>query len=603
MSLIVDGVRSAKRKWFADKLLEKIKTLGIQSKCLYVGGFLFRVKYQDESVNTRHIAAPMGAVVVSFGKKSVRIYAAEYWIGGFVSNKAMHRFDAPFLAENASASISGYNEHTTADLVLVRKNADTCQWVPFVAQNTKYVQPQAVLLPVGYFEDVALIYSSRIRYKFISIDEATSQKISEAAVLLFAHDGQQQSQSKIVHASLAFFTESTLFQSPWRNGLLLAVRSHWSYYEYQPGQSGGNILACLYSIRSRADLRTYPLYSWILKSVCPKGMHAILDKHSAWLGMGSYGFMQEDGSFLYVHLLRMTSRFGYVDPFFKDEANDKWRLFYFILRFPPLNKDMDVAAEEAALARTSIVAVSNNAFMGTLDDMSGGNIFLGGGAIDWSKAERLLHQIFVWPNFTDGQPHDSVMFHSADTVFSWSRAYGGVEIGTTGMRRVALFMPPEVRDNKGVRPEITYAGNGLYCCVCDNVGHNVLAVYVGTPFIEGQWTQLPLLPGEWAAKASVILHVRPITIQAERVALLAVVRELDENGTPRFLLTVADNTPAACTLSKISVIPAEDEDELRRFAVTLYGNGKYVQLLQEYLSPPAAVPQTLYRENYNEYAR
>ena len=81
MSLIVDGVRSAKRKWFADKLLEKIKTLGIQSKCLYVGGFLFRVKYQDESVNTRHIAAPMGAVVVSFGKKSVRIYAAEYWMG------------------------------------------------------------------------------------------------------------------------------------------------------------------------------------------------------------------------------------------------------------------------------------------------------------------------------------------------------------------------------------------------------------------------------------------------------------------------------------------------------------------------------------------
>ena len=43
MSLIVDGVRSIRRKWFADKKLAHIKAIGVQSKTLIWDGFVFRV--------------------------------------------------------------------------------------------------------------------------------------------------------------------------------------------------------------------------------------------------------------------------------------------------------------------------------------------------------------------------------------------------------------------------------------------------------------------------------------------------------------------------------------------------------------------------------
>ena len=641
MSLIVDGVRSIRRKWFADKKLAHIKAIGVQSKTLIWDGFVFRVSWQDDIVNVRHIMAPMGALVISSGAGGFHLYAAETWLGPFSAGKPVYGYanfpESGFVPEYAYERAQG---------MIVAK----------VVPVGDGMRAHPTLHPVGYTEDIVVSFSATLENR---------PELVESTIGLFEHNGQQTAISKIVHCSSigTAVPKSTLFVLPWSGGFR-AIRSHWSIYEWYPDDSEyplQKILASHWTIRSKGDGRIYVLRGGRVEDAVPPGLRPF-GRQTPALGLGAYAYTPAlQGGAQHFQAFKMTSG-SYWDhyPFFEDENQQEnpltrsWKLLYLVVSYPEILKAMDKPTEWSTLEDGLVVASVDSAqFLPLLDKMSGGIVLTGpaiqgggntpveyeidgeiyneGGVpydiengdiqVDWENAAAMLRNIFCHPNHMDYfEPHDSVMFHSADSVFSWSRWYGAVEITSTGILPVDLTMPDVVLDKNGVRPLISYAGNGLYCCVCDQVGERVLAVYMGTPFdtdeTVAEWTEIPLVTEEWGkgvdneadtSDDGHVLFIRPALITPERVVLLAVTRDMlgvdSETGDAkaRYMLAYADgvvNDEALPLLKFLSEIPVADEAALQ-FDAIFFGNGEYTKLLREYPSPPAVVPHRIYRPAYD----
>jgi hypothetical protein len=160
-----------------------------------------------------------------------------------------------------------------------------------------------------------------------------------------------------------------------------------------------------------------------------------------------------------------------------------------------------------------------------------------------------------------------------------------------------MLWPQEVVNDIRARPKVSYAGHGLYCCVCERMGERVTAVHIGAPFDtdehEAGWRKIELVTEEWAAVPdNRIEYVRPMLATAERVALLAIIREKTEQGTFRYRAAVCDGSPdepGATLLQACGLIPAGQlEDGVSwDFCVMMGGKGydEYAEMLKRYPSP------------------
>ncbi len=639
MSLIVDGVRSIRRKWFADKKLAHIKTIGVQSKTLIWDGFVFRVSWQDDIVSLRHISAPMGVLVAASGASGITLCSAESWLGPFTTKKVLQGLkDFPVVAPGQDgislevASVRGAND--TADLV--------DPWYgggPILSQS----RCSPTLHPAGVGEDVLLTYST---------ETTEGPSLVEASIGLFEQAGGQSPITKIYHTQSlgSFLTSSTLFTVPSAVGFL-SVRAHWSIFAGDDTTASTHF-ATMWSIRGKSDARKNYITSNHIRSAFPVGAEYV--GYASVLGLGSYAFAPDKTAGVqYIQANRVVAPESL--PFFLDEHDEenlltrKWKLYYFTITYPPITKEMSILDEAAAInAEGEVTIIDSSQFLPLLDLLSGFKILSDGSGtlveytidgvtyntggvpydiessaveVNWEDAAGMLRNLFGWPNFNDTQtPHDSVMFHSTEAAFAWTRRYGSVEIRADGMFPAAITMPPAVEDTEGVRPVISHAGNGMFFCSCDQVGDEVLAVYRGTPFEEEGWEEIPLVTVGWAngegegtgtSDDGKIMYVRPVLVTEERIVLLAITRDMLgvdlETGDPRprYCFAYADGVidgedgEANTMLKFLAEVPITDEPHLR-FDVITYGNGEYTSLLREYPSPPPTSPQHSLLP-YNDY--
>ena len=204
-----------------------------------------------------------------------------------------------------------------------------------------------------------------------------------------------------------------------------------------------------------------------------------------------------------------------------------------------------------------------------------------------------------------GMPMDSAVFHADGAWFSWTRMWGGLSIGPAGMRRIKMTWPAEIATD-GVKPIATWAGGGLYCCVCfDTKTRRVQNVYIGTPFDTAErdawWIKLPLVSDEWkAAAGNAVMHIRPALATLERVVLLAVVK----TGTI-YRAAYCDGPPAEAVLNFCGVIPlgteeeiGEKDDNFMSFDICDFGEEGFADLLKTYPSPPRAIDAKAYSAEY-----
>jgi hypothetical protein len=635
MSLIVDGVRSIRRKWFADKKLAHIKAIGVQSKTLIWDGFVFRVSWQDDIVSLRHIKAPMGVLVAASGASGITLCSAEYWLGPFTTKKMLQATKK--FPEPTPTAIEEY------DAALIRFADDTF-WgdlTPKYAYGINgFCSPS--LYPLKG-EDVIVTFSAWT---------SEGPTLSEATVCLFDQSGGQSPVTKIYNTQSlgGYLAPSTIFTLTCNWGFL-AIRSHWSNFGRRKFSSS-DAYGALWSIRGRGDARRTWIESDSIDPYFPPEAEYL--RSAVMIGLGSYAFVNTvDGKTKYIQANRVHDADSLA--FFNDEyweenlLTRKWKLYFIAISYSVIDKETIPLDESLIIQGAEEVSIINaEQFLPLLDLMSGHKILGDGGAglveytingvtynpggipydiedatieVEWELAAGMLHNIFAWPNHSDRVPHDNVMFHSATSVYAWTRRYGAVEIRSDGMFPADLTMPPAVENTEGVRPVISHAGNGLFFCSCDQVGDQVLAVYRGTPFEEDGWEEIPLVTVGWAngedeetgtSDDGKIMHVRPALVTEDRIVLLAITRDMlgvdPETGDPRprYCFAYADGAvdgeegEANTMLKFLAEIPITDEPGLR-FDVITYGNGEYTSLLKAYPTiPPAAPPHALFT-NYQDY--
>ncbi|MCI5211421.1 MAG: hypothetical protein D3910_22155, partial [Candidatus Electrothrix sp. ATG2] len=148
----------------------------------------------------------------------------------------------------------------------------------------------------------------------------------------------------------------------------------------------------------------------------------------------------------------------------------------------------------------------------------------------WSAANNVLMHFFGRPNNHFHVPHDTWTFHGEDgDIYSWSRYYGNVRVtksGIVGLESGDIVVPGVAALNGGVRPTIRYSqptgetDTHRYLCVCEKLERlepdedlpqgqkEVLGIFVGTPFLESVWTELPLLDIDSDGEVWTLCHVR-----------------------------------------------------------------------------------------------
>jgi hypothetical protein len=262
---------------------------------------------------------------------------------------------------------------------------------------------------------------------------------------------------------------------------------------------------------------------------------------------------------------------------------------------------------------------------------------------DWHAAIATLWQFFGRPTHNFQVPHDTWTFPAEnDEIYTWTRYYGNIKInkeGIHGLDPADILIPQVVSDNDGIRPTIRYsgllgadeiteeAGQHRYVCVCEKLERltpdedlpqgqkEIKGIFIGTPFAEDGWTEVPLLqitPAEGATWS--LVHIRIATHRfnegIDRVMLLGVARKrfLDED-------TGAEKINYyPCSIKYVADPDADPEDEPggkwrvagrypnlntfdplfgERFSVemSLYGDNILSPEMMKYLSPPAAMSQ------------
>jgi hypothetical protein len=253
--------------------------------------------------------------------------------------------------------------------------------------------------------------------------------------------------------------------------------------------------------------------------------------------------------------------------------------------------------------------------------------------VSWARATLTFERLCSYPNVNnpDTAHYDSVMFHGPNGVYSWDRIYseavGGVpetfeeptkygvtgilvHFGATGLSLVDCYVPPEV-GTIGVRPLVTYAGEGLYSCVCEKVGATLvadfdevqaLALYYGSPFTG--WYKLPM-PVAADGETVVLKHVRPVLLNSEKSTFLGIIRKetiVEGETIERYFPAILDfvnsrEENAWITLAEIIFPDTVEKSQRLIWDLSPYGNGGLPRLLSNYLSPPPVVEQQYIVDN------
>ena len=234
--------------------------------------------------------------------------------------------------------------------------------------------------------------------------------------------------------------------------------------------------------------------------------------------------------------------------------------------------------------------------------------------IRYEQLHHVSNFLFSW---WDWQADQKARFHYMGNAYVWVRHFGGIAWTPQGMFPQDMLWPPEVAGDVRTRPNVTHAGGGLFCCVCERTGEGVVAVHIGAPFDtaerEAGWRKIDLTTAAWAAEpGNRIEYVRPMLATAERVALLAIIREKTAQGGFRYRAALCDGSPdapGATLLRPCGVIPAGRLEDGVSWDICVMMGGEgyddYAEMLKRYPSPIAVQKLAVYnsRAELSRFAR
>lgn len=498
---------------------------------------------------------------------------------------------------------------------------------------------------------------ARISDHDANYEQSDLLRLSELALQKKKQDGRQEPTSKWVFATRGYMSDygnSRLFDiAP------MPARDDVRRFVCLPVQhSMTPAIFSHVSVRSKNDVRNFDFTEEMMRGVFPAEFE--LSNRTAKNVFNGHAYMDDAGVVHVSFGFHCDAKSGVAMSDQTDAATNRWIGCVIFVTIPALTKNMTVDEErEYILENMTVRGLSWGEFLPLLDHLHDFIFELPGGRGSFDDGQRILLQAETWgeddygayhvsttrPEYTidgvtyhagrmkydidrcymwedhaalywegivvrtdaarymlyyalgDNMPADSVMFHCGDAAqwYSWTRMWGGLSITPEAISQVEMTMPPETGTD-GVKPDMTWAGNGMYCCVCFNTcTRRVLAVYIGTPFAtaerEAWWQKIPLAQAGYD-----ILHVRPALVSPERVVLLAIV---DDNGHCR--AAYCDGHPETAELKLCGAIPLGRENEE---GMTLDicdfgdGDGEYAELLRVYPSPPSAKGGLMYSNIY-----
>lgn len=558
MSLVIDGDRSLRRIHIGKKLLSLVEMLGIPTKTVIRDGFRIKA-WSDSGLSKIYVKAPMGAAVVCSTNAGMVVLTADNWLSEFTQPRDLFVGDNDLEAEKALSI-----------------------WYPAnaVVENTKFLPLELSTLGTPNVPAIPTLRATYAEMFWIGVRAVTTTKnIFEHCRNIYADAGKGSKRFGIlqVYASQLFNMASQIMPA------LSGGRSveHGGYYFYI-----GDLVCAHEGHMTESALLAH---NFILGKDLIAGMPSFLQ--DKFLGFDEFGLPQETtegapfGSYAYAEALdaqviflhganfKEPMPFALNDYFASNPAEKKWQLWFSIL------KD------------GVTYTYSSEQFISVLDSAVDGGI-IDAGVVDYAKAKAALRQLFPRPNYHDTVPHDSVMFHGQDetaldrdeyNIYTWTRKYGAFKFSTQGLSQKTLIMPQEVSDNPATRPDITYAGNFMYLCVCTKDGTTVAdqttgikGVYYGSPF--SGWTQLPPAP---------LVHVRPVKVTQNEIVLLGVLKVYNSETMKDEYFFAHFEDGAWKQHGKLNV----EITGQARWAACTFGEGGIVKDLSSYLTQPQILMQ------------
>ncbi len=598
-----DGDRSLKRKWFARKQLAAIKEMGVPGKATMLDGFLVKV-HQLDGLEGGRITAPMGAIVACSTQSGIKMAVADYWAGGCTGYTDSY---IPFNDTEGLRFGLDYTEWTTLAFKPVVSAAFHEPTMTLVAQYSG--KPSLMPYKLAEALNVTITDNQFLDFNENGTPDYPYQVLDSATNLYNGNGKNTEGRRSVTVINGAGDIRKTCFNLPGQVQIAIAdTILDWVYDDTTPRHISAIVID--EAVDPETQVQT-PAYGFmyladIVTTGMPSGLRNLMltTFKSTVRQIGAYAFRATTGEQVFIQALWFDVDAISIDGSTLDQPNDwfnanpaerKWRVFLSVTvgnTATLINSDQFMPLLLARTTRTLIPSV-----------------------VDWRAVGKMLHYLFVWPspaNLRDvyaWNPHDSVMFHDENNeVQIWTRRLSGVKINATGMHDSTIIVPVEVTDNPGTRPEISYASNGLYFCACNDVAKEIRATYYGSPFTE--WIKLPDMPD-----LCTLMQVRPVQVTTDKIVLIGVVKYTPIEPTAEdeiryhftsLLWTSAKELEGLNSWNIMMRLPFPVSEPLADgsgadcFETALYGNDAMVKAMQDYPSPPPALPQTI-RVNYDGY--
>ena len=557
MGFAPDGGRSAKRVWLARKQLRKAQVANAPSLTIMHDGFTCTVKRINDTLSTATIAAPMGLVVICSLEDSMALMIAENWTGSITAKQNLQ------ILQEYSAPAFGFADGVKRDMSAYQTILFDSIW-----DGAYYKTVAGYIVADSYVEESPTPCPALLPYKQAEgffcgagsgLTAAYDLDIFEYLLHFYESDGgtlTDRTFTKIENREGTYY--------PWRVFMSLPATNFAVVYsqnadEYEIADSS-RIAGAYLSLDSTGTMTRDFFKLTDIFSGIPAGLLAVISSTTTYSSanpVGAYAFtLAKDNYPVLLHACDLTGSFGTGGDatstwFIDNPGNDEWHLFYVI-------KDSGVNS-----------LVSSAQFMAILETINPGS------STDWEKALLAFEQLFPRPSPNARVPHDSAMFHAEDgNIYVYTRKYGMFQISKTGITTTSFIVPSEVATT-GTRPSITYAGDGKYLCVCENLvpPRHVYAIYYGSPFVS--WTALPT-----AEVGFHLEYIRPVKVSVN-IVLLGIMK--DETTSDHYVVHL--NYTGTEVWNKLTKLPVTDAVRMN-WDVCLFGKGAYVKDLSEYLDPP-----------------
>lgn len=619
MSVTFDGERSRKWKWFSDKLIRVIKMLDIPAKGAKINGFAFKV-WKLDGLSGGRVSAPMGLAIVYTTVDGTQILTADSWTASITGRQYLNVLFSGILSGLKNSLINNVSEEDmVAAGFLTVPNTPLATESPFNNEvggigdgGTVWhhdAMPDPVVMPMQSSEAFWTAVSGNLfvdRDGDNALDPPYWMAAQETSLTFYSSNGANLGGRRTAlteSAAAASAPAKFLAMLPSEPGELRAVQMQGTSY---PSHAVGRSCALVHklSVGSVAS-STFELADMIVN--LPSGLQdAINSEESSARPAGSYAFATSALSNpTLLHVLDLTNSSPSTLPgnaegiwFLANPTEAKWRLSFVLNTYGG-----------------AVHNINSDQFIGLLDHMAQGSSL--DPLANWRDALWTLFQLMPRPNHNYTVPYDSVMFHAEDgDVYVWTRKYNSDTLGNyggesfnafkidnAGVHVTTLAIPAEVTSTDGVRPSITYAGDGLYLCVCEKLEWPVRVheIHVGSPFTS--WESVPV-PYDYE-----LVFVRPIRVKPDDIILAGILE--DAEGV--YYFAFLRYKQGSGSWDKLSKLPVTKPSELlggapylhpdnSNWAISFFGKGEFVLDMNEYLSPPYVLSQMPVGA-YADYAR